>query len=39
MVGKFGGEKFDEFGKLSIIHQTKTIQISVYLQLITYWLI
>ena len=26
----FAGGKFDKFGKLSMIHQTKTIQISTY---------
>ena len=30
IVGKFGGGKFGEFGELSTIHQTKTIQISTY---------
>ena len=30
MVGKFGGEKFSEFGESSVIQQTKTIQISAY---------
>ena len=29
IVRKFGGGKFDKFGKLSVIHQTKTIQIIV----------
>ena len=27
---KFGGGKFGEFGKSSLIYQTKTIQISTY---------
>ena len=27
---KFDGGKFDEFGKSSVIRQTKTIQISTY---------
>ena len=25
IVGKFGGEKFGEFGESSVIHQSKTI--------------
>ena len=36
---KFGEGKFDEFGESFMIRQVKTIQISMYLQLITYWLI
>ena len=30
IAGKFGGGKFDKYGKLSVIHQTKTIQIGTY---------
>ena len=30
IAGKFGRGKFGEFGKLSVIRQTKTIQISIY---------
>ena len=30
IAGKFGGGKFGEFGELSMIRQTKTIQISTY---------
>ena len=39
IVGKFGRRNFDEFSESFMIHQVKTIQISTYLQLITYWLI
>ena len=31
--------KFDKFGKSSMVHQTKTIQIITYNYVITYWLI
>ena len=30
IAGKFGGGKFGEFGESSVIHQTKTIQVSTY---------
>ena len=30
IAGKFGGGKFGEFGESSMIHQTKTIQLSTY---------
>ena len=30
ILGKFGGGKFGKFDELSTIHQTKTIQISMY---------
>ena len=30
IAGKFGGGKFDEYGELSTISQTKTIQINTY---------
>ena len=30
IMGKYGRGKFGEFGESSMIHQTKTIQISTY---------